>query len=158
MFKEATERVRSIPYVQILDEVLDEQRYFILDLIRFSQLIDGKGGDGDLNEYAWYRNGSQLSKEWIDYKHKIGLFIGDGDPKYDLLGDTGELYNSLIVQIKKDYLDIEFQDSKLPLVEAATSMILNNSNVLTLNPENLQILIDRIEPLIQNKINDHLGI
>lgn len=157
MLKELTERIKSINFNQILDEVLDDERFFILDLIR-SQLIKGEGGNGKLDKYAWYKRKSKRSKEWIDYKHEIGLFSGGGDPEYDLFGDTGELYRSLVATIKAEYIEIEFASAKLPLVEASTEMKLNDSNVLTLDPTNLQILIDRIKPKIQQKINDRIGI
>jgi hypothetical protein len=150
MFEEAVKRIRSINFNQMLDEVLDDQRYFILDLIR-SQLIKGKGGDGDLNSYK--------SKSYVEFKRELGLLGGQSgsNPNYDLFF-SGELYRSLIATIKAEYIEIEFASAKLPLVEASTEMTLNDSNVLTLNPVNLQILIDRIKPLIQNKINDNLGI
>jgi len=152
MLKEAAERVRSINLNQLFDEVLDDQRYFILDLIR-SQLSKGDGGGGALGTYST----SGLSQDYVDLKFDKGLFQGDSFPHYDLFF-SGELYQSLVVQIKKDYIEIEFASSKLPLVEDATGMELNDSNVLTLNPVNLQLLIDRIKPLIQNRINGYLGI
>ncbi len=157
MIEELAERIRSIDINQILDEILDDQRLFILDLIR-SQLIAGKGGSGDLGQYAWYTRESLLSKGWIDYKHSIGLFIGGGDPNYDLLGDTGNFYKSLVLTIKASHIETTSLDPKLESIEQSTNMDIINGHVLTLTPENLQALTDRIKPLIQQKINAKFGI
>ena len=155
--QEAIERIRSVDFNTILDQVIDEERFFVLDLIR-SQLKKGEGGDGELNEYAWYRNGSLLSKSWIDYKHKIGLFLGGGDPLYDLLGDTGDFYKSLVITVERDNIKIDSLDPKLDSIEASTGMDIQNGHVLTLSEENLEVLRQRILPKIQSKLRGKLGI
>lgn len=157
MLEKFAERVRSININQILNEVLNDQRFFILDLIR-SQLIDAKGGDGNLKDYAWYRKGSLLSKWWIEHKHKQGLFPGKGDPGYDLFGETGNFYKSLVITIHADRIETASLDPKLPLIEDKTEMDISGGHVLELNQDSLQLLINRIKPLIQNKIRGKLGI
>ena len=154
MLEELTERIRAIDFNRILDEVLESEKTFILDLIR-SQLIKGETGKGVLGTYS----NSDISKFYVDKKYNMGLFKGDSFPNYDLFY-SGDLHMSLIVDIRKEFIRIEFTDPKTPLVEESTNMDLNSdeSDVLTLNEENLELLRQKIKPIIQKKINDYFGI
>ena len=153
MLKELAERVRSIDVNQILDEVLEDEKTFILDLIR-SQLIKGEGGDGSLGIYSK----SKLGQYYVNLKLDMGLFMGDSLPNYDLFF-SGKLYKSLIMDIRAEYIRTEFTDPKIPLVEESTEMDINsdNSQILGLTEENTQRLIDRIKPKMQNKIHDRIN-
>ena len=152
MLEELTERIRSIDFNRILDEVLGGEIDFILGLIRL-QLSDGEGGKGGLGSYS----GSPESDRYVDLKHRLGLFQGKGDPAFDLFF-SGDFYSSLVINIKEAYLETLSTDPKLPSIEKSTKMRIGTGHVLELSEENLEILRQMILPKLQKKINDYFGI
>lgn len=153
MLEKLAERVRSIDINDIIDEVLIEQGDFILDLIG-SQLIKGNRADGtSIGTYSSH----PLSEQYVELKHKLGLFKGGSDPSYDLFFE-GTFYESIVLFLKKDFIEVQATDPKVPLIESNLDYKINESNLLELSPEHLNILQEKIKPLIQNKINARLGI
>jgi len=153
MLDKLAERVRSIDINQILDEVLEGEKTYILDLIR-SQLIRGKKGDGD--EIGWYST-TEAGQNYVQFKIDRGLFPEDTGGAYNLLYE-GHFYSSLIINIGANDIEVLSTDSKIGEMAEHLDFDVNNSTLLTLTPENLEILQEKIKPLIQNKINARLGI
>ena len=152
MLEALANRIGSIDINSIVSLVIDEKRYFILDLIR-SQLIEGERGDG--TPIGIYSD-SDISRRYVDLKFDMGLFQGNSYPNYDLFFE-GTFYKSLVLTIQGDHIQIDSLDPKLGDIE---SNIFDKdiSKSLELNAENLQILINEMEPLIQQKINAKFGI
>jgi len=130
-----------------------EQGDFILDLIG-SQLIKGDKADGTAIGTHTF---SPISEQYVELKHKLGLFQGGSDPDYDLFF-SGNFYKSIVLFLKKDFIEVQATDPKVPLIENNLSYNINDSNLLELNPDHLNALQGRIKPLIQNKIREKLGI
>ena len=141
-------RIGSIDIQLIIDNAIEEEKDFLLDLIR-SQLLKGDRADGSAIGYY-----SKNSEKYIDKKYDLGLFQGGSEPKYDLYF-SGDFYRSLIAHTLGDDIEIESTDSKLEDIMDNTGDL---DNALTLNEDNLELFRQRILPIIQNKINGHLGI
>jgi len=147
------ERIRSINIDNIIDEVLMKQGDFILDLIG-SQLLKGNKADGtSIGEYSDH----PLSEEYVELKRRMGLFQGGSYPSYDLFF-SGEFYQSVVLYLKKDFIDVQSTDPKISLIEGNLGYKINDSNLLVLSPEHLNELQQKIKPLIQQKINAKLGV
>ena len=143
-------RIGSIDIQLIIDNAIEEEKDFLLDLIR-SQLLKGERADGSpIGTYS----SSKLSKYYVEIKYDMGLFQGDSFPNYDLYFD-GTLYRSIIATVNGDNIEVTITDSKLSDVEENTG---NLDDALELNEDNLELFRQRILPIIQNKINGHLGI
>ena len=153
MLEQLTERIRAIDFNRIFDEVLDGERFFILDLIR-SQLLKGETGD----EYAiGFYSKSEAGQDYVQWKTDYGLFPVDTGGKYNLMLE-GHFYDSLIISINPSVIEITSTDSKKSNIEEHLGYGIDSSDLLTLQQDNLQILIERIKPKLQKKINDYFGI
>ena len=143
-------RIGSIDINLLLDQSIEESKDFLLDLIR-SQLLKGERSDGSpIGTYS----SSKLSKYYVEIKYDMGLFQGDSFPNYDLYFD-GTLYRSIIATVNGDNIEVTITDSKLSDVEENTG---NLDNALELNEENLELYRQHLLPILQNKINGHIGI
>ena len=154
MFERTVGQIRSIDYNSILDQAIDEKRYFILDLIR-SQLSKGERSGGDaIGEYATDENGFST---YVVMKFEKGLFQGQQGsttPKVDLLL-TGSFYRSLNLTVTKNDIVIEALDSKADKLDDMYNLSSDaGGGALELNEENMIALQKELLPIIQRKLKN----
>lgn len=126
--EEVAQRFKTLNIYDILDDVIKEEREFILNLNR-EQMLSGNDVNGPLTNQYGYHN-----------------------PTWDLY-ETGAFQSAMYIQDLGEYFEIDSKDEKTDMLVERLG-----EDIFGLSKSNTELLVEYLRPILAKRIKEHLKI
>lgn len=139
-FRLLSQKLKSLPLIEILEEVIQKEDETIVMLIQ-RQLAEGRRGDG--SKLPYYKASTKKIKA------ESGRYlVGD---RISLI-DTGDFWESMFAEVENGNLITDSRDWKTDML-----VMRYGESILELAPDSLEFVVEKMFTQIQQKVYDHLN-